>query len=407
MDNRNYDLWEEGFYGTGPLHEKKDNNMLIAVLLVLVIFLCGVVSFLSILNIRLFRKLNQPKEMDLSVSFASEPAEETAPMEPPAENVQMELQSSDLSVETLPEQGALSLQDIYSSNIDSVVSVTASGRGTHATGTGVIFSARGYIVTNHHVIENAEAVRVKLSDNRELDARLIGADDISDLAVLYVADESLKPARFGDSDRLRVGDTVVAIGDPLGENLRGTMTNGIISAINRDISMGGMKLNLIQTNAALNSGNSGGPLINCYGQVVGINTMKIGAFTDAAGVEGIGFALPSLLVRDVVEQLMTNGYVSGRPTLGISGETLASFYQHYYRMPAGLYITDVEPGGPCAQVGLTQGDILLRLDDTEIHTPADLNEFLFSHSIGDEVTLEVFRRGKIGTTSVVLEERTH
>ncbi len=135
-------------------------------------------------------------------------------------------------------------------------------------------------------------IRVRLTDKREFSANVVGSDEVSDLAVLRIPIAGLTPAQFGDSSTLRVGDTVVAIGDPLGVEYRGTYTNGIISGIDRDVDMDGRTMTLIQTNAALNSGNSGGPLINCYGQVIGINTMKIGAFTDKAGVEGLGFALP-------------------------------------------------------------------------------------------------------------------
>ncbi len=413
MDEYQYhDSAEEGFYGTGPLHQKKNNGMLIAVLLVIVILLCGVVSFLGVLNVRLFKRLSrEPRQQDLPISIAAETipveTETLPPATAPIDRVFIDLHSSPASVDTVPEEGGLSLQEIYSQNIPSVVSITSLSRVGSSTGTGVIFSSRGFIVTNNHVIEDAARITVKLTDDRELDAVLVGADEVCDLAVLQVDADGLVPAQFGDDQRLRVGDTVVAIGDPLGENFRGTMTNGIVSAINRDVTINGLKLNLIQTNAALNSGNSGGPLINCYGQVIGINTMKIGAFTDVAGVEGIGFALPSTLVKDVVEQLISNGYVSGRPTLGIDGEQLSPFYQHYFRMPSGLYITWVDPEGPCGQVGLTQGDVLLRLDDIPIRTDNDLSTFLFSHNIGDSVTMEIYREGRVGTATVILAEKTN
>lgn len=408
MDDFSYrDSYDEGVYGTGPLRQRKNNTMLITVLLVIVIFLCGVVSILSILNIRLFQALNRPKEQDLAISYAEiEPETSVPPTKDASTDISIDLSEAPLFPDTVPEEGGLSLQEIYSRNAPAVVSISTKTHGASATGSGVIFSADGYIITNHHVVADAATIIVKLSDDREMEAVVIGQDEICDLAVLQVSASDLTPAKFGDSNRLRVGDTVVAIGDPLGENFRGTMTNGIISAINRDVALGGMKLNLIQTNAALNSGNSGGPLINCYGQVVGINTMKIGAFSDVAGVEGIGFALPSTLVKDVAEQLISQGFVSGRPTLGIEGEALSKFYQRYYHLPAGLYITRIDPEGPCAGLGLTQGDILLKLDGVPIFTPEDLNSFLFAHEIGDSVTLEIFREGKIGTGSAVLAEKT-
>jgi len=163
-------------------------------------------------------------------------------------------------------------------------------------------------------------------------------------------------------------------------------------------------MTLIQTNAALNSGNSGGPLINCYGQVIGINTMKIGDYVDAAGVEGLGFAIPSATVKSIVDQLLNQGYVSGRPTLGMEGEILSMFYQHYYRLPAGLYLNRVDPEGPAGKAGIEPGDILLQVDDVTITSQEDLNRILFSHEIGDTVTVTIYRAGKQGVARLTIEE---
>jgi serine protease Do len=203
-----------------------------------------------------------------------------------------------------------------------------------------------------------------------------------------------------------VGDSVAAIGNPLGEELRGTLTNGIVSAINRDVTSNGRTLTLIQTNAALNSGNSGGPLLNCYGQVIGINTLKIGAFTDEAGVEGLGFAIPSTTVKEIVEQLIHQGYVSGRPTLGITGEGLSSFYQYYYQMPAGLYITALEPGSPAERCGIEPGDLLISIDDHRITDEESYKTALYNYAIGDTVTVIIYRSGKQYSVSLTLHEST-
>ena len=181
-----------------------------------------------------------------------------------------------------------------------------------------------------------------------------------------VCPDGMVYATFGDDRSLRVGDAVVAIGDPLGIRLRGTMTDGIISAISRDLEVDGRVMTLLQTNAALNSGNSGGPLINCYGQVIGINTLKIGVFTDNAGAEGLGFAIPSTTVKEIADQLIAQGYVSGRPAIGITGEPVSSFYQFYYNLPAGLYITNVEYGSDARKKGIEQGDILMSIDGNRI-----------------------------------------
>ena len=232
----------------------------------------------------------------------------------------------------------------------------------------------------------------------------MGSDEISDLAVLQIQAEDLIPAQFGDSAQLRIGDTVVAIGDPLGIDFRGTYTDGIVSAINRDVDMDGRTMTLIQTNAALNSGNSGGPLINCYGQVIGINTMKIGAFTDAAGVEGIGFAIPSITVKDIVDQLISQGYVSGRPTLGLEGESLSTFYQHYYRLPAGLYITHVEPGSDAQAKGIEDGDMLLSVDNQRLTTMEELKSILYDREVGETVEAILFRAGERYRVELTLGE---
>jgi len=414
MDERNHnynDPWEDGVYGTGRTQPPKTNSGAFALLLILVIFLCGIITLLGILNVRLFQQLNrQEEEANLSISFTPEPTDDMEiasqvaeiPTTEPIKDVELtiDLQSSPESIENIPQEGGMSLQDIYELNIQSTVSITTP----NGSGTGVILSADGYIVTNAHVVEDTPSINIRLTDDREFRADLMGCDPISDLAVLKIEARDLIPAQFGDSEILRVGDTVVAIGDPLGVDLRGTYTDGIISAINRDVAMNGRTMTLIQTNAALNSGNSGGPLINCYGQVIGINTMKIGTFTDSAGVEGIGFAIPSATVKDIVDQLIRQGYVSGRPTLGVMGESLPLFYQHYYRMPAGLYVTEVEPGSAADSCGMEQGDILMSINDARIYDMDSLQTAIFGYEVGDTVTVTVYRDGQTATAQVVLTE---
>ena len=412
MDERHYnDPWDDGVYGTGRTQPPKSNNGPFALLLILVIFLCGIITLLSILNVRLFQQLNkQEEEAQLAISFTPEPTEAATEPEPIIEStvpsvcaeaeMEIAIYASPESVENIPQEGGMSLQDIYQQNILSVVSISTS----HGTGTGVILSADGYIVTNAHVVEDAPSIAIRLTDDRDFSAQLIGFDTVSDLAVLRIDARDLLPAQFGDSDILRVGDSVAAIGDPLGVDLRGTYTDGIISAINRDVNMNGRTMTLIQTNAALNSGNSGGPLINCYGQVIGINTMKIGAFSDSAGVEGIGFAIPSATVKDIVSQLIAQGYVSGRPTLGVLGESLPLFYQHYYRLPAGLYITEVKPGSAAEKCGMEKGDILISVNESRITDFESLQTAILGYEVGDTVTVTVYREGQTATAQVVLTE---
>ena len=397
--------WDDGVYGTGSTQPPKSHRAVIALLLVAVIFLGGIATGMSVLNVKLFRELHK-KEDALTVAYAvqstqPEATQATDPLPDAPEGATLDLQE----IPGREAEEGLSLQQIYEQNIPSVVSITAVGTRTTATGTGVVLSEKGYLVTNYHVIEGAQSLTVKLTDERELTAKVVGSDPVSDLAVLYVTAENLVPAQFGDSDNLRVGDTVVAIGDPLGVELRGTMTDGIISAISRDVQVDGRSMNLIQTNTALNSGNSGGPLINSFGQVIGINTMKIGTFTDSTGVEGLGFAIPSATVREVVNQLITQGYVSGRPWLGIQGESFSSYYRRFYQLPQGVYITEVEAGSPAQTAGLMRGDIITRADDSPVSDMETLNSLLYTHSAGDTMLLTVYRGGHQGNVEITLTEK--
>ncbi len=410
MEERKDDIqagWDPDFYGTGSTQPGKDHRGTVAVLLILAIVLISLFGVMRSLN----KAGGEPKPSGSSLVFqpseATGPADTTVATDPPQKADpygSMELHQAPGKVDNVPQSGGLSLQEIYERSINSVVSITCRLSGGSASGTGVVLTANGYIVTNCHVVEGAQSISVRFTDERELPAQLIGADSVSDLAVLYVQAEDLSPATFGDSSDLRVGDAVVAIGDPLGIALRGTMTDGIICAVNRDIESKGRVMTLIQTNAALNSGNSGGPLINCFGQVIGINTMKIGAFTDSAGVEGLGFAIPSTTVKEIVDQLISQGYVSGRPSLGVEGETVSELYQRYYRLPAGYYINKVLSGGSADQAGLNPGDIILSVDGVRIGSAEELDAQLYAHQAGEQVELVIYRNRAQYTVTLLLEE---
>ena len=409
----------EGYYGTGDTTPPKDHVGVISLVLVLLVGLSSLISVLSLLNVKVFRD-PQPTRLSAPVSFyvsadgvVSAELEPRAPesTEPPTLegiHTKIEISASPQSLENTAEvAGAISWQDVYEKVMPSVVSITTSNGRTTSTGTGVIMDAGGYIITNAHVVEDARGIRVLLTDGRELEAKCVGSDAVSDLAVLRVNAGGLTPAVFGDSDRLRVGDEVVAIGDPLGVELRGTMTNGIISGINRDIKSGNRTLTLLQTTAALNTGNSGGPLVNCYGQVVGINTMKIGDYASESGVEGLGFAIPITAVQSVLEQLASQGYVAGRPALGISGSAISTFYQVYYRMPAGILVTAVEEDSDAAEKGIRRGDILMTLDGRAVTSVDILEEILYASTVGEELTATVYRGGREYTLTIVVGEEKH
>ena len=414
--NKNHpaEPWDADFYETGSTRPPKNHGGLIAVLLIVLIVFGGIVSAVGIMNFRLFQNTAPDSDDPLSsIAFYSTTdgsAESQMEHQPEAtrssSDVTVQLNPSPQSAANIPQEGGRSLQEIYANTIDSVVSIISESAVSQNTGTGVILSEEGYVVTNAHVVEDALNITVLLTDGQELNATLVGADAISDLAVLQIEGQDLKPAEFGDSGVLQVGDAVVAIGDPLGVTLRGTMTNGIVSAINRNITMDGRTMTLIQTNAALNSGNSGGPLLNCYGQVIGINTMKIGDNVTSSGVEGLGFAIPSTTVKEIVDQLISQGYVSGRPRLGISGESVSLFHQRYYGIPAGLYITFVEEGSAADEIGMEPGDVLISVENTRIYDLSSLNTVLYSYQAGDTIAMVVYRNGRQYALQLTLGEAT-
>ena len=296
------------------------------------------------------------------------------------------------------EEDALCLQDIYSSVIDSVVSISSMTSSGTSSGTGIIMSSDGYVITNHHVITGALVISVLTNDNQEFEAALVGSDEMSDLAVLKIDARGLQAAEFGDSSKLRVGDSVVAIGDPLGVQLRGTMTNGIISAINRDMVYNGHSMTLLQTNAAINEGNSGGPLINMYGQVIGITNMK----ALSTGVEGIGFAIPTAVIRPIVNALLADGRVSGRVSIGITVGAISSAASDYYDLPEGLYISDVAKGSDAEKKGIQSGDMLLAVNGKAVTTTYDVSAVKDGLQVGDTVTLTIYRDGKTFDVKVKL-----
>ena len=335
-------------------------------------------------------------EADTSSALAAQPAED-----PPS----VEIESSPAAPATPASEdeadGALSLQEIYNKCIGSVVSITASAQSGKSSGTGIVLSADGYLITNHHVIENAQVIAVQTSDDRQFQASIIGSDEASDLAVLKVDATDLQPAEFGDSGKLAVGDRVVAIGDPLGAQLRGTMTSGIVSAINRDLEVNDRTMTLIQTDAALNNGNSGGPLINCYGQVIGINTMKLRSYYSTTA-EGLGFAIPMAVAKPILEELMENGYVAGRPAIGISYDTLPLAFRIYYNLPEGVYINAVYDGSDAQAKGVAAGDIITAVNGTRVTSIDELNRVKNQFTAGDSITLTLYNGGSYRDVEVTL-----
>ena len=415
--NRNdfSDPWDSGVYETGRTRPPKRRGGCCAAVLVLAIIIFGLITLLGFLKVQVFTQLltTEPGQDDIALEVSELPTNDARQTQTTEPGVHTGESTPHLEIITSPTGEAsyagdhcLPLQEIYERNIPSVVSVICQTRSGSSSGTGVVLSADGYIVTNAHVVENAVAISVLLTDGRQMYAQLVGADAVSDLAVLRIEAADLIPAEFGDSSVLRVGDSVAAIGDPLGVNLRGTLTDGIVSAINRDVSVGGRTMTLIQTNAAINSGNSGGPLINCYGQVIGINTLKIGDTASAAGVEGIGFAIPSSTVGQIVNELMAQGYVSGRPSLGLSGTALSGFYQSYFRLSSGYYIEEVASGSPAQAAGIQPGDVLVQVEGVNVSTGEDVAAALYGYSVGDTVTIVISRSSRYYQVDLELMEAT-
>lgn len=307
--------------------------------------------------------------------------------------------------------GVMSVSQIVSSVSDSVVEIRTEVPQTNyfmqqvtaqAAGSGVIISQDGYIVTNNHVIDGAQKITVRLKDGEETyDAKLVGTDAQTDLAVIKIEAENLSAAVMGSSGSLQVGDETVAIGNPLGE-LGGTVTNGIVSALNREVTIDGESHTLIQTNAAINPGNSGGGLFNDKGELIGIVVAK----SSGSGIEGLGFAIPIDEAKTVIDDLIQSGYVTGRGALGVSvidiQDERAAFM---YRVPQlGVYVASVNESSAAQKAGLKVGDGIVAVGDAEVSSSRELKTELEKYSAGETVKLRVLRDGETLPISVTLEE---
>ena len=271
-------------------------------------------------------------------------------------------------------------------------------------GSGVIISEDGYIVTNNHVIESATSILVRLTDGTEYNATLIGTDDQTDIAVIKIEETDLTPATFGDSDSLEVGDGVVAIGNPLGE-LGGTVTTGIISALERQITVEGEVMTLMQTDAAINPGNSGGGLFDSSGNLVGI----VNAKESSSGIEGLGFAIPINGAIDIISDLIENGQVTNRAGLGATLYDYTARSSYYYttsEYESGCYLVQIVSGGAADQAGLKQNDRIVTFDGQSISSSAEVKAILRKHSIGDKVEMTVKRDGQEITETVTLQSQS-
>ena len=293
----------------------------------------------------------------------------------------------------------LTIQEIYKQVNPAVVSIMVQMGRSISMGTGVIFTEDGYILTNHHVVDGGNACVVWLEDGRGYDAMYVAGDAANDLAILKVDGIGLPAAEFGDSEELEVGDPAYAIGNPLGVELRGTLTDGIISAINRDVEIDGRIMTVLQTNAALNIGNSGGPLINQYGQDVGINVIKMSS--SYSNVEGLGFAIPSAFIERMANDLLTYGELQPEPKLGLyimnKGEQLTETLW-------GAEVDEVEPGSAGDLAGIRKGDYIIFAGGQEVTDSGDVLQVRRQYYVGDEMPMTIWRNGETIDVILKLEE---
>ncbi len=302
--------------------------------------------------------------------------------------------------------------EVYAANAGSTVGITTSVTTNYfgfqttsaASGSGFIVTDNGYIVTNYHVVEGSDSITVSLYNGDTYDAALIGYDESNDLAVLKIEAEELAPLILGDSDNLNVGDSVVAIGNPLGE-LTFSLTSGSISAKDREVTMSSsLTMNLLQTDCAINSGNSGGALFNLYGEVIGVTNAKYSSSSSSdASIDNIGFAIPINDIRSIVESIIEKGYYS-KPYFGVGVVDVSREYQ-IYGLPQGAAIQTITEGGPAEAAGLQVGDIITKVGDTEITSRTDLTTIIGRCKIGDTIHLTVYRQGQTLEVAVTIGEQ--
>lgn len=303
---------------------------------------------------------------------------------------------------------SLSVMEIAEQGKATVVAITTQMTVTDffgqvgrvpSAGSGFIITDDGYIVTNNHVVRGADSITVVLDQGDAYEARLIGTDPNNDIAVLKIDADNLPAVYLGDSTDVQVGELAVAIGNPLGE-LSNTVTAGVISGLDREITIDGQTLRLLQTDAAINAGNSGGALFNSFGEVIGINTAK----SSGTGIEGLGFAIPISHAAPIIESLIQNGYVAGRPKIGISTREISAQMAEYYDLVEGVLVAFVEPGSSADDAGVRRGDIVIKTNGVETLTTDKINEIKNTLQPGDELVLTIVRDGETIELTLVLKE---
>ena len=308
----------------------------------------------------------------------------------------------------------LTMPEVYAANVNSVVSINVStttnvfGRTTEsaASGSGFFITKDGYILTNYHVIEGASTVKVTAYDGTTYDAAVIGGDEDYDIAVIKVEGTNFQPVVIGKSGSVQIGETVAAVGNPLGE-LTFSMSQGIVSCVNRAINVDGKPFNMIQVDASINPGNSGGPLMNLYGEVVGIVSAKYSSYSDTT-VEGLGFAIPIGDVQAIITDIMENGQITNKPSFGITAGTMTQQMAAQYQIDqtSGAFVYSVNKGGAGEKAGLKMGDVITKVDSADIASMEDLTAAKKGHKAGDTVTVTYYRDGQTQTTELTFDAKT-
>ncbi len=428
----------------GAKPKKKKRGFLKAVAFILCMAIVGTGSvkgyqYFEKHDSKLSIMVNDDKKSDKEQSESSDKSDETKASDESSTNSASSKKDSQLPslIDLASRDDAKSVPDIVEEAMPSVVGIASTfeyksnsnsafswGWGSSSTpesneikgtGTGIVMTADGYIITNAHVIYDdseyqcgkAVDVSVVFSDKSELEAKIVGYDTESDIAVLKVDADNLTPATFGNSDELEVGELVIAIGNPLGFDLFGSVTSGIVSALNREISINEKQMKLIQTDAAINSGNSGGPLLNSCGQVIGINSAKMSSnYSSSASIEGLGFAIPISEAKNIIDDLISYGYVTGKPQIGISCVDVDELYSRYYNIPQGIWVREVEGGSAAEKAGIKVGDVIIGIEGEAVSSIKEMNEIKNKYKAGDEITLTISRSNEDIEIKLVLQEVT-
>ena len=408
-------------YNQNQNHNKKNNGiggrmiaLLVAVALVASIGGSALTSVINNIS-RKNEEANNAKAAETMSSQTVEPAQDAqdAAAEDTQSGYTIEKSQLPTSLSSNDTGKSLSPKEVYAMNVNACVGIATQittnvwGQvaSASASGSGFILTSDGYVVTNNHVVEGATSVTVKLYNGDEYDATIVGTDEMNDVALLKIDATGLQAVTIGDSDQIEVGEEVIAIGNPLGE-LTFTMTAGVVSALDREINTDGKPINMLQTDVAINSGNSGGPLFDMNGNVIGITSAKYsGSTSSGASIEGISFAIPINDALRVVYDLQQYGHVTGRAYLGVTVKDLDSSTGATYGLPTGPMIQSVEAGGCAEKAGLQQGDIIIGFNDAEIASYTDLVAALNKCRAGDTATIKVYRAGAEVEASVTLDER--